>query len=125
MPTILAYDARFEDELIALLGRDPGWADFTKADTLEVFKTALSTSRTYLCADQGRVCGYLRAVVDGFGLYVSELYVAPHARRAGHGKALLARIEQDHPDRPVYVLSDEDWYYEVLGLKRIGSVFEL
>ena len=71
------------------------------------------------------MCGYLRALVDGFGIYVSELYVAPAFRNNGYGKELLRELKEDHEGQDVYVLSDEDLYYEKLGYKRVGSVFQL
>lgn len=125
MSNIFKYDKIYESELIALLKKEPDWDSFTDAGAIEVFKSALLSSQTYICKSQSEVCGYLRALVDGFGIYVSELYVAPAFRNNGYGKELLKALKQDHPDQAVYVLSDEDRYYEKLGLKHVGSVFQL
>lgn len=125
MSTIFIYDRTSESELIALLKKEPDWNSFTHAGTIDVFKSALLSSQTYICKSQGEVCGYLRALVDGFGIYISELYVAPAFRNNGYGRGLLKELHQDHPDQVVYVLSDEDLYYEKLGYKRVGSVFQL
>jgi ribosomal protein S18 acetylase RimI-like enzyme len=125
MVSIFRYGKNHESELIALMKAEPDWKLFTGDDRIEGFKKALLEGETYVCESQGRICGYLRAVVDGLGIYVSELYVAPDYRNNGYGKALLERIKQQHPDRDVYVLSDEDRYYEKLGCKRVGSVFQL
>lgn len=125
MSNILRYDKRHESELLSLLKAEPDWNSFTGADTLEIFRDALLNSETYICQSQGRICGYLRALVDGFGIYVSELYVAPPCRNRGQGKELLNKIRQQHPNQDIYVLSDEDLYYEKLGCKRVGTVFQL
>ncbi|MBN2704524.1 MAG: GNAT family N-acetyltransferase [Pontiellaceae bacterium] len=125
MINIFRYDQTHESGLIALMKAEPDWNSFTGDDKIEVFRRALLDGETYVCESQGRICGYLRAMVDGLGIYVSELYVAPVCRNNGYGKALLERIKQQHPDRDVYVLSDEDRYYEKLGCKRVGSVFKL
>ncbi len=125
MSNIFRYDKTYEAELTALLDKDPEWNSFTSKGKMDVFRSALLSSQTYICKGQGKVCGYLRALVDGFGIYVSELYVAPDFRNNGYGRALLRELKQDHPDQVVYVLSDEDLYYEKLGCKRVGSVFEL
>lgn len=125
MVSIFRYGKNHESELIALMKAEPDWNSFTGDDRIDAFRKALLEGETYVCESQGRICGYLRAVVDGLGIYVSELYVAPDCRNNGYGKALLERIKQQHPDRDVYVLSDEDRYYEKLGCKRVGSVFQL
>ena len=125
MSNIHCYDKRHESELIALLKAEPDWNSFTSEDTLDVFKHALLNSETLICKCHGSICGYLRALFDGFGIYVSELYVAPLYRNKGKGKELLNKIKQQHPNQDVYILSDEDRYYEKLGCKRVGSVFRL
>ena len=125
MSNIFKYDKTYESGLITLLKKEPDWNSFTRTGAVEVFKGALLSSQTYICKSQSEVCGYLRALVDGFGIYVSELYVAPAFRNNGYGKELLKALKQDHLDQAVYVLSDEDLYYEKLGCKRVGSVFQL
>ena len=125
MSKICRYGKIYEAELIALLTNEPDWVSFTCADRIDVFKRALLNSESYVCKIKGEVCGYLRALVDGFGVYVSELYVAPSFRNKGCGRELLNELRRNHADQSVYVLSDEDRYYEKLGYKRVGSVFEL
>ncbi len=125
MSDITKYDKAHEAELIALLESEPDWNAFTSPEAIDTLKDALLRSETYVCTTEGKVCGYLRALVDGFGIYVSELYVAPSHRNRGHGRQLLQKIQQQHPQQNVYVLSDEDLYYEKLGCKRVGSVFQL
>lgn len=92
---------------------------------IETFKRALIESETLLVEDENRICGYLRAMVDGFGVYVSELYVAPASRGNGFGAELLQQLKQQYPQQDLYVLSDEDQYYEKLGYSRVGSIYQL
>ncbi|MGD9096319.1 MAG: GNAT family N-acetyltransferase [Chromatiales bacterium] len=125
MSNIHCYDKRHESELIALLSADPDWNLFTCEGNLDVFRHALLNSDTLICTCHGSICGYLRALVDGFGIYVSELYVAPGYRDSGNARELLRKIKQQHPNQDVYILSDEDRYYEKLGCMRVGSVFRL
>lgn len=125
MSNILKYQIKHERELISLLGEEPDWSSFLGDDAIDKFKSALLESETFLCQSEGSICGYLRALVDGFGIYISELYVSPQHRGAGFGAELLERIKQEYPKQDVYVLSDEDAYYEKLGFQRVGSVFKL
>jgi ribosomal protein S18 acetylase RimI-like enzyme len=125
MRSILKYQKEHELELISLLGKEPDWSSFLSDDAIDTFKKALLESETFLCESKGNICGYLRALVDGFGIYISELYVAPQYRGRGFGSELLAKVKQEHPNQDVYVLSDEDTYYEKLGYQRVGSVFQL
>jgi ribosomal protein S18 acetylase RimI-like enzyme len=125
MSNILGYQKEYELALLSLLKKEPDWSSFLSVHAIDRFKEALLESETFLCENEGNICGYLRALVDGFGVYVSELYVAPQYRGNGYGAELLARVRQEHPNQDVYVLSDEDAYYEKLGYRRVGSVFKL
>jgi ribosomal protein S18 acetylase RimI-like enzyme len=125
MSNILRYQKEYELDLISLLEKEPDWSLFLNDDVIDTFKGALIESETFLCQSKGNVCGYLRSLVDGFGIYVSELYVAPQYRGHGFGSELLAKVKEEHPRQDVYVLSDEDAYYEKLGYQRVGSVFKL
>ncbi len=115
MTHIVKYKPEHEEELLALLANEPDWSTFLGEGTIDRFKKALREGETYLYLSQGKICGYLRALVDGFGIYVSELYVAPVCRGNGYGSALLEKIKQAHPNQDVYVFSDEGLYYENLG----------
>jgi ribosomal protein S18 acetylase RimI-like enzyme len=125
MSSILKYQKKHEDELICLLGQELDWSSFLSHDAIDKFKEALLESETFLCEFEGNICGYIRALVDNFGIYISELYVSPQYRGKGVGAELLERIKQEYPKQDVYVLSDEDAYYEKLGYQRVGSVFKL
>lgn len=125
MSNIFRYDKLHESELVALLKSEPDWNSFTSPDSINAFKNALLSSETYIYIIESKIGGYLRALVDEFGIYVSELYVSPNHRNNGYGKELLKKIKQEHPNQDVYVFSDEDLYYEKLGYKRVGSIFQL
>ena len=125
MSNILKYQKEHEPELLNLLGQEPDWSSFLSDTAIDTFRESLLEGETFVCVSHGSVCGYLRALVDGFGIYVSELYVAPQFRGNAFGKELLARVKQEHPTQDVYIFSDEDRYYEKLGCKRVGSVFQL
>lgn len=125
MCNILKYENKHEAKLLALLKEEPDWNSFTSEIAIDTFKEALLNTESYICDSHGTICGYVRALVDGFGVYVSELYIAPQYRNNGYGRKLLSKIEQIHLDQVVYVLSDEDLYYEKLGYMRVGSIFKL
>jgi hypothetical protein len=40
-------------------------------------------------------------------------------------RSLVAQVKRDFDPLTVYVLSDEDAYYEKLGYKKAGSVFKV
>lgn len=106
--------------------KDPDWDMFTRDNAIAGYKKRLLDSVTFVCFENGMFCGYVRALLDdGFAVYVSELFVAPEWRNRSIGKALLAKVRTGYKHLSVYVLSDEDAYYEKLGYKNIGSVFEI
>ncbi|MBL1378016.1 GNAT family N-acetyltransferase [Zobellella iuensis] len=125
MINILKYKSEHQIKLLTLLKNEPDWHSFVSEGAIDRFRKALLESETYICEYQGAIVGYIRALVDGFGVYISELYIAPPHRGNGYGARLLSKIRQAHPDQDVYVLSDEDLYYKKLGCKRVVSVFKL
>ena len=123
---ITRYTLEHEAALLAAIDKDPDWDMFTKNGAIDRYRRALGDSIAYVCYDADRFCGYVRALLDdGFAVYVSELYVVPECRSQGMGRLLLERIKIDYSGLTVYVLSDEDAYYEKLGLKNMGSVYKL
>lgn len=123
---IAPYTAADEHELLVALKRDRDWDCFTSDDAIDHYRARLRNGVTYVGRHEGEFCGYLRALLDeGLALYVSELYVVPAWRGRALGRTLLARTTADFPRLTVYILSDEDAYYEKLGYRRIGSVFQM
>ena len=120
------YRLEHEDAVLSAIKEDADWDIFTNDSAIGLYKKALRESATYVCHKNGEFCGYIRALIDdGFAVYVSELYVVPEWRNQRVGRSLLERVKGDFSALTVYALSDEDAYYEKLGYKKIGSVFEL
>ena len=123
---ILRYKREHEDAVISAIMKDPNWDMFTKDTAIVRYKKRLLDSVTYVCFENGTFCGYVRALLDdGFAVYVSELFVVPEWRNRTIGRTLLSKIKIDFKHLTVYALSDEDAYYEKLGYRNIGSVFEI
>mgnify|MGYP001823195712 CR=1 FL=1 len=123
---ILRYRREHEDALISALEGDPDWDMFTNEKSIEGYKKRLIESVTYVCLENGVLCGYVRALLDEyFAVYISELFVTPKWRNRAIGKTLIKKVKMDFSHLTVYALSDEDAYYEKLGYRNVGSVFEI
>ena len=123
---ITKYRPEHEEAVLSAIKNDPNWEMFTNDDAIETYKNSLKKGVTYVCYDNSEFCGYVRALLDkGFAIYVSELYVIPGCRNRRIGRSLLERVIVDFPNLTVYALSDEDAYYENIGYRKTGSVFEL
>ena len=123
---IIRYKREHEDAVLSAIKKDPDWEIFTNEKAIDNYRKNLCESITYVCYDNGAFGGYLRALLDdGFAIYISELFVVPEWRSRAIGRKLIAKVKIDFRHLTVYALSDEDTYYEKLGHKRIGSVFEI
>lgn len=123
---ISKYKPEHEEAVLTAIKNDPNWDMFTNDDAIDIYKNALKKSVTYVCHDNSEFCGYVRALLDdGFAVYISELYVIPKWRKRKIGRLLLEHVKVDFSNLTVYALSDEDAYYEKIGYKKIGSVFEI
>ena len=123
---ILRYTREHEDALISVLKKDPNWDMFTNEQSVTSYKKRLLESVTYVCLENGVLCGYVRALLDDFfAVYISELFVAPEWRNRTIGRTLITKVKMDFGHLTVYALSDEDAYYERLGYRNVGSVFEI
>ena len=115
-----------EDAVLSAIKKDPDWDIFTNNDSIGRYRNSLKDSVTYVCHKNSEFCGYVRAFLDdGLAIYISELYVMPKWRNQKIGRSLLKRVKTEFSNLTVYVLSDEDAYYEKIGYKKTGSVFEL
>jgi len=102
------------------------WIDYHGAKGYDKYLKALESSITYLAYEDSLLCGYTRCREDdGFGVYVYDLLVRKTYRGKQIGKMLMEQACKDFPDQPVYVMSDVDLYYEKLGYRREGSIFEV
>lgn len=123
---IFRYKRDHEDAVIAAIKDDPNWDIFTSARAIDKYRKRLHESITYVCYEGETFAGYLRALHDdGFAIYISELFVVPEMRNRKIGRMLIAKVKMDFRHLTVYALSDEDTYYEKLGYRRVGSVFEI
>ena len=123
---ILQYKREHEDAVISAIKEDPDWDMFTEEQFISSYKKRLFESITYVCFENDVFCGYVRAFLDDyFAVYISELFVVPEWRNRTIGRSLMTRIKMDYRHLAVYVLSDEDAYYEKLEYRNIGSVFEI
>jgi len=109
-----------------LVDEGDDWSDYHGPAGRDKYIKALETSITYIACDETLVCAYARCREDdGFGLYIYDLLVRKSYRGNQLGKKLMERVCKDFPDQPVYVMSDVDLYYEKLGYRREGSIFEV
>lgn len=123
---IVRYTPEYVEDILDAITKEPDWEIFTSEAAIDRYRSRLNESVTYVCYDDKAFCGYVRAILDdGFAVYISELYVVPAWRNRGVGRSLMAQVKADHGRLLVYALSDEDAYYEKLGYRKAGSVFEV
>ena len=123
---IVRYKREYEDAVISAIKEDPDWNLFTEEKSISSYKRRLLESVTYVCLENGVFCGYVRALLDDcFAVYISELFVAPEWRNRTIGRSLVTKVKMAYGHLTVYVLSDEDTYYEKLEYRNVGSVFEV
>jgi GNAT superfamily N-acetyltransferase len=125
---IKRYSSKADETLLFDLLVDEGddWSDYHGSTGRSKYTKALETSITYIAYVENIVCGYARCREDdGFGVYVYDLLVRKSFRGNQLGKMLMEQVYIDFPDQPVYVMSDVDSYYEKLGYRREGSIFEV
>ena len=114
-----------ELELMLMIKAEEGW-DYADDKMAERYKFALSNSITFVAYQNEVLCGYSRSLDDcGFYIYVCDLLVKPAYRGNEIGRKLMECLIDEYPGQAVYVMSDVDAYYEKIGFKKIGSVFEV
>jgi ribosomal protein S18 acetylase RimI-like enzyme len=127
MNGIRQYSKADENLLFDLLiDEGDDWIDYHGPVGRSKYIKALESSITYIVYDENLVCGYARCREDdGFGVYIYDLLVRKTHRGKRIGKALMERVLKDFPNQPIYVMSDVDPYYEKLGYRKVGSIFEV
>lgn len=123
---IFRYKPENEEDILSAIKEDHNWDIFTNDAAIANYRKSLKTSIKYVSYEKGDFCGYLRALLDDdLAIYICELYVVPGWRNRTIGRSLLSRVKMDFNRLTVYALSDEDAYYEKLGHKKSGSLFEI
>ena len=108
-----------------MIKAEEGW-DYADDKMAERYKFALSNSITFVAYQNEVLCGYSRSLDDcGLYIYVCDLLVKPACRGNEIGRKLMECLIDEYPEQTVYVMSDVDDYYEKIGFKKIGSVFEV
>lgn len=114
-----------ESKLMKIIEDEEGW-DYANEGMSDKYKLALENSITFVAYEGEVLCGYSRSIEDfETYVYVCDLLVMPTYRGNEIGKKLMECIYHDYPNRIVYVMSDVDKYYEKIGYKREGSIFEV
>jgi GNAT superfamily N-acetyltransferase len=114
-----------EDKLLKMIEEEDGW-DYADSSMVDKYKKALKTSITFVAYQGDTICGYSRSLDDGgIYIYVCDLLVKKLFRGKNLGRYLMECLYEYYPDQLVYVMSDVDGYYEKVGYKRIGSIYEV
>jgi N-acetylglutamate synthase-like GNAT family acetyltransferase len=58
-------------------------------------------------------------------MYVCDLLASPLYRGQYLGKQLMLCIQKDFPEHSIYVMFDEDGYYDKVGFNCIKSTYEI
>lgn len=91
----------------------------------ERYQLALHLSTVFVLLINDQICGYIRCKEDdGYGVYVYDLLVHRDVRGQALGKRLMDHVYAYFNHQPLYIMSDEDGYYERLGYARIGSIYQ-
>ncbi len=124
---IKRYEPKDEAALFDLLRSEgEAWAGYFSPATMEQYKAALQNSITYVLYVSNTLCGYIRVRDDdGFGIYIYDLLVNQNHRGKEYGRLVMEQVCRDFPGNTIYVMSDVDGYYEKLGYRREGTVFEV
>lgn len=111
--------------LIALFQCEPSWSWFLSDQHRLRHKQSLRESITYVAYEREQIIGYSRSLEDiGTYIYVCELLVKKDFRGNSFGKQMLDAIAADYPEHEIFIMSDEDLYYQKIGYTRIGSIFK-
>lgn len=124
---IRKYSPADEAVLMAMIEKEgEEWIDYYGSEGRKKYQKALDTSLVYLAFEGEALCGYCRCRDDGgFGIYILDLLVDRDFRGREIGRRLMERVCRDHPKDIVYVTSGVDPYYEKLGYRREGTIFQI
>jgi len=126
--TIRPYKSSDNDGLYEMMLAELGeWADYYDDNGISVqYQTALRNCIVYVAVEEETVCGFIRVRDDdGFCIIVYDLLVHKNHRGKNYGRTLISHVCSEFPGTDVYVMSDEDGYYEKQGYRKVGSIFKL
>lgn len=121
---IRKYDpTRDYDRLLTIIKTEgEEWSDYLTPN----YQQALEQSITYVAESNRELCGFSRSISDsGIYIWVIDLLVDEAFRGHAIGKQLMECLLVDFPGQEVYVMSDVDAYYQKLGYKLEGSIFQV
>lgn len=123
---IIEYAPCYEDELMELIRQEgEDWRIYWEEPNAARYRKSFADSITYLALADGKVCGYSRSLADALFIYVCDLLVNEKYRGNGLGEKLMRCLQQAYPDRPVYVMSGNDAYYQKINCRKEGSIYLL
>jgi ribosomal protein S18 acetylase RimI-like enzyme len=124
--TIRPYEHDDADQVRDLMCREgEEWRDYW-GDNWTTFLPTLESSVTLLAFANNNVVGFIRARNDAnVMVVVHDLLVDKRYRGHSIGRKLSSSLSKQFPGVGLYVMSDEDGYYEKQGYERVGSVFRL
>jgi GNAT superfamily N-acetyltransferase len=124
---IRLYTKNDELQLFNMMKEEgPEWDCYFNTNAVEKYKEALANSITYVAFNNNILCGFVRCRDDnGFGIYIYDLLVRKSFRGHDIGRKLIEHVCKEYPQDTVYVMSDVDEYYQKLGYRREGSIFEI
>ena len=111
--------------LFDMMCLEDDWGEYCSDKTAEEkFKTALKKDTAYVAYEEDNLCGFIRVYNDnGYSTFIMDLLVHKNYRGKSYGKALIDQVCKDFKDGTIYVLSDNDKYYQKINCKKIaGSV---
>lgn len=117
-------DFKLVIELFRYEGED--WKEYYDEKALPRIRKMLKESNVYLLFSDTTLIGMIRTKPDfGLGVYIYDLLVSKEYRGHRYGQKLIEYAKKKTKNQALYVMSDEDGYYEKLGYKKIGSIFEI
>lgn len=125
---IRKYDSTKDEEKLMQLIRNQGddWDCYWGEKTSHLYRENLKQSIVYVAEEEGEIVGYSRSLEDpGFYVYVCDLLVEKSYRGKHLGNKLMQIIYQEFRHHIVYVMSDVDAYYQTLGYRKEGSIYQV
>ena len=122
---IRRYTKQDEQQLFEMLEREgEEWIDSWGEAGKPTYLKALEQSTTYVVIEENVIVGFARCIGLAW-IYIDDLLVDRTYRGREFGRLLIETVCEDHPDKEVYVMSDEDGYYLKLGYEKVGTIFSV